>query len=276
MDSQKRTIILKEIEHWRRSKLLPEQYCDFLYNLYADDENEGGSTVQRSVKRIQSSGLKSWSLGFGLVGVVLLLLLNFRHFPLLAQVAISICIVIALGGYGVHLRWKKPLVSHVFIGLACVTLLLMGIIILKQHTGGQEGYLLLYILLCSILWAVLGIVLKMPVFHFCGIISLLLFYSWILHGRIESDAPWYKIQIMWLPLSLLFIWIGWLFTTRSKKIGVVYLLAGALLWFAPEMYQTAVHAEVGNSVQISFMVKLAFSASVLFIFRKKWTEWVIS
>jgi hypothetical protein len=37
LDNEKRNLVVKEIEAWRRSKLLPEQYCDFLQNLYLDD-----------------------------------------------------------------------------------------------------------------------------------------------------------------------------------------------------------------------------------------------
>ena len=37
MDAEKRKMIVREIDHWRRSKLLPEHYCDFLMNLYVDE-----------------------------------------------------------------------------------------------------------------------------------------------------------------------------------------------------------------------------------------------
>ena len=43
--------IVKEIEHWQRSKLLPEQYCDFLLNLYAGRRAKPSAKLHLQVKQ---------------------------------------------------------------------------------------------------------------------------------------------------------------------------------------------------------------------------------
>lgn len=40
MNEERRQTIVKEIDYWSRSKLLPQQYCDFLLNLYVDPDQE--------------------------------------------------------------------------------------------------------------------------------------------------------------------------------------------------------------------------------------------
>jgi hypothetical protein len=45
MDEQRRKIITNEINYWKKNRMLPEHYCDFLLNLYT----EGGSEQAVSV-----------------------------------------------------------------------------------------------------------------------------------------------------------------------------------------------------------------------------------
>ena len=40
MSNPKKQIIMNEIAFWKQSKLLPEQYCDFLMTLYSEGNHE--------------------------------------------------------------------------------------------------------------------------------------------------------------------------------------------------------------------------------------------
>ena len=48
MNEKRREIIVREIEYWKRSRLLPEQYCDYLLALYT--EGEGGHPHSRPAR----------------------------------------------------------------------------------------------------------------------------------------------------------------------------------------------------------------------------------
>ncbi|MFD1904811.1 hypothetical protein ACFSQ7_13340 [Paenibacillus rhizoplanae] len=63
MNLEKRDTILREIQYWRRSKLLPEQYCDFLTNLY-DDQAEVEDSNPVSLRNLQQGSIKIWLFGF--------------------------------------------------------------------------------------------------------------------------------------------------------------------------------------------------------------------
>lgn len=45
MEDQRKKIIVKEIEHWRKNHLLPEHYCIFLLNLYTEGEHAADAQV---------------------------------------------------------------------------------------------------------------------------------------------------------------------------------------------------------------------------------------
>ena len=38
MNETRKKIIIQEIKYWKKSKLLPEKYCDFLLTLYSGGE----------------------------------------------------------------------------------------------------------------------------------------------------------------------------------------------------------------------------------------------
>lgn len=52
MSHNRKEIIVKEIYYWKETKLLPEQYCNFLLALYTEGEQVNGTKMgKRSTKR---------------------------------------------------------------------------------------------------------------------------------------------------------------------------------------------------------------------------------
>lgn len=52
MSDNRKEIIVKEIQYWKETKLLPEQYCNFLLALYTEGEQINGKKVgKRSIKK---------------------------------------------------------------------------------------------------------------------------------------------------------------------------------------------------------------------------------
>lgn len=99
--NEKRKIILKEIEYWRKNKVLPEQYCDFLTALYT----EGSENYLRPT----SGGLKKHfpKILFAVavllaIGSVILLGYYFNDFPLQLQMAL-LCFLVFIAG--IFLKW---------------------------------------------------------------------------------------------------------------------------------------------------------------------------
>lgn len=275
MDAHKRKIIVHEIDHWRRNKVLPEQYCDFLMNLYQDPEQEY-HPVKRSVKKIGKSHWKGWFQWLSIMMTAVLLIMNFNRIPFALQGVLAIVLIFAAYGWGCVIRTRKPLQSHLWIGASFALLLLFGQYAWSQLEGLETWTYIVFFIFCCLLWIGTGIGFKMPVFHFCGIIALVFGYSWLLHLRTEEQTAWYSIEMMWLPAAICFIWIGWFITSRSKENGVIYLLTGFMMWFVPELYMLIVRGMITEATQILVLAKLILSVLLLFIFRKKWTDWIVA
>jgi hypothetical protein len=61
VNQEQKKLILKEIQRWKESRLLPAEYCDFLMNLYAEGDslaadNKGATGGSEREER----GSRSW------------------------------------------------------------------------------------------------------------------------------------------------------------------------------------------------------------------------
>ncbi|WP_409341314.1 hypothetical protein [Paenibacillus sp. MBLB4367] len=274
MDKEKRKLIVTEIEQWRRSKLLPEHYCDFLINLYLDDPGERPKKTWFGVSAssIQNSSLRFWLLLFGGIGLISYFVLHFNSFPLPMQIAISSLFILTCYMLAGVQRNKQPIVSYLCCGIASLSILTIGLVLLRAHDAG-EGAVVGYVGLCSIVWMVSGISMRLPIFHFCGWIVLCLLYGWFLNQNISS-FDWMALQMSWVPVSVVLAWLGWLIQYRSKASGTVLLAVGFLLWFVPEGFGLGLTELSRDMLQLSMFGKLMIAGAVLFASRKKWTEWV--
>lgn len=274
MDSDKRKIIVSEIERWRRSKLLPEQYCDFLLNLYMDDttEREKFSWFGVSSSSIMNSNWKAWVLIFGSIGLISLFVLNFNSFSPAMQIGVSALFVATCYMLGTVQLNKQPLVSYMTFGIGSILLLYLGIYWLMNESY-SVSFVVGYIAACSIVWMVTGVLARMFVFHFAGWIVLLLIYGWFLHRNIDS-FDWIGLEMSWMPVSVVLLWVGWLFQHSNKQIGLVLFVVGLLAWFVPEIYGMILTSIAAEALQLLFIVKVIVAGIVLFVWRKKWIEWV--
>jgi hypothetical protein len=273
MDAEKKKVVVQEIEQWRRSKLLPEHYCDFLLNLYQEGEAERqASWMGLNTGKIKESNWKIWFLTTAIVVLISFYSLHFNTFPFPMQIASSAVLVLACFVMGARQRVKNPLLSYIFVGIGSSLMLTVGILILTGN-GASSTAVILYTAVCSVIWMVTGILAEMPIFHFCGWVVLMLIYAIILNQNIES-FDWLGLQIGWIPLSVMLAWLGWLFTHKNKKIGSVLLLAGCLAWFAPEIYGLALTNLNASLMQASITGKIIAAGAILFGLRKKWIEWV--
>lgn len=274
MDADKRKIIVQEIDRWRRSKLLPEQYCDFLLNLYLDEDTprEKFSWNGLSSTSILNSHWRAWVFIFGSVGLISMFLLNFNAFSQPMQIGVSLLFVATCYMLGAVQRNKQPLVSQLTFGVGSLLLLYLGIYWQAHGTHG-EAFIALYVAGCSVVWMVTGVLARLPLFHLAGWIVLMLLYGWFLHEHI-SNFDWIGVEMSWIPLSAVLLWLGWLFHHNNKQIGLVLLVVGLLVWFVPEIYGMILTDIAAEALQLLFLAKVAAAGIALFVWRKNWIEWV--
>lgn len=271
---ERRNIILQEIASWRRNKVLPEQYCDFLMNLYQLDHSEEAAASWQYVSKssIRNSHWKLWVLIGVVIAAASFIVFNFNHFPLAMQIGLTICMTTVAYILGLYkIRANKSL-SYALIGSGSILLLWAGQHVMRLHHVEHIFWYVAFFVLCSVIWIALGIIARNGLLLLIGWMGLILFYGWLLHSRID-DIHWVQIQLFWLPLTAIFIWLGWLLQHRNKSTGAVYFFVGLFIWFIPDLY-LVIMTETSHVMQLSFMGKIFLASLLLFIFRKKWVEWI--
>lgn len=115
---KKNEIIIKEIQHWKQSKLLPETYCDFLLALYTKGD---GSAHQ--IKHGSGTSMRDWLKLIILILLVPIILGVYLYINSVTQ--IGILLILGIVGFSLYNSHKKnegflrhlSLVVFLFIGL---------------------------------------------------------------------------------------------------------------------------------------------------------------
>ncbi|WP_152392163.1 hypothetical protein [Paenibacillus guangzhouensis] len=276
----KRKIIVREIHHWRESRLLPDQYCDFLLNLYQDhpDEQSSGSASKSSswfrADRVMQWSWKRWLLGIVIFSLICFVVLHFKGFQPAMQIFTGILFIVCCYGFGAKIKRKNQTTGLMLIGVGSMTMITVGMLLLRWHQVDNELSVVSLVIGCSIIWLLIGIFLRVPLLHFCGWAGLLLIYGAFL-TRSVPDPAWYEMELFWLPISGVMLWLSWYVHHKNKTGSAVLFLVGALLWFVPELHQMLYDQALLGLTQIALFVKIVVGAALLFTLRKKWIVWVV-
>lgn len=273
LNEANRNVVVKEIESWRRNKLLPEQYCDFLLNIYLEDLNERSQGFMgNTMKKIGQASGKQWMLVFGIFALICLVVLHFSAFHLSLQIALTSVVAAAFVALGIKQRVDKPVRGSLSIGAAMVFLLGVGFIIL-QLNGWLDGSGPLWLLgLCSTVWIGTGVLLRFAVLHWMGWMIAVILYALLLSQHAPSPSL-LEVQVFWIPAALLFAWLSWFLHVRYKSAGAVFFATALPIWFMPEVYSAlfAIHTQW---IQVEIIIKILIAGFGMFRLRKQWMEWV--
>ncbi|SFF00789.1 hypothetical protein SAMN05216378_4711 [Paenibacillus catalpae] len=278
MNEERRQIIVREIQHWSRSKLLPDQYCDFLLNLYMDHDKEtkreSSHSITKAVMAVQHASGKHWLLTFGFFTFISFVVLYFNVFHPLLQIGVSAVAVIGLLWYGARLRRRYEAAGLAVTGTGMLLMLGSGLYILKQNDWTDWGWKAVMLGFCALFWVVYGIASRIQLLHLCGWLAGIMVYAWLL-AEYTSLPAWYESQLYWMPISILFGWASWFVHRWSKPSAMVLFAVCAILWFMPELYEMIVWKEpVMLQLQLQLLVKIAAGGGLLFFMRKQWMVWV--
>ena len=191
------------------------------------------------------------------------------------QMGSSALLALCLYLVGYTQRKKAPVLLYLCCGLASIYVLFIGLYLLHLHMVASGAYYVGYVAFCSLLWLLTGLLGRMGMYQLCGWLGLLCVYGWML-ARQLADLSQLALEISWVPVSLIFIWIGWLVHHKNKQSAGVLLAVGSLVFLAPEVIGLLMPLDsVLVSVQGVLVGKLLLAGAVLFALRKKWIEWVV-
>jgi hypothetical protein len=273
LDEEKRKWFVKEIESWRRSKLLPEQYCDFLQNLYLDDLNERPQGLMgNTMKKIGHATGKQWLLTFGIFSLICFVVLHFSAFPLALQIGLTAIVTAAFALVGGRLRDKNPMLGRLSIGAGMAFLFGAGFGVVQLNGWIEEEGMLWLLGFCALVWIGCGILMRFAVLQWFGWMAIVVLYALLLSQHVNSPS-WLEVQVFWIPASLLFCWLCWFLHVRYKSAGAVLFTIALILWFMPEVY-SAVYEINTEWIQLELLIKIVVAGVAMFRLRKRWMEWV--
>lgn len=168
MNENRKSIIVKEILYWKESRMLPEQYCDYLLALYTEGNRP---------KEIRKESTKKQRIHINYLFLMLIpiavFLLYFTELSFILQTALlSILIVLTLGA---SIYFSKKGINYQ-IPLIASALLLLLISVEVASSVFVNNVLVLYITLFfnCLIWALCGWRLKLIYFLISGCLGIIL------------------------------------------------------------------------------------------------------
>lgn len=173
MDEKRKETIIKEIKYWRKSKLLPEQYCDFLLTLYS----EGEEAVVDSKEKVASSFLTMRSLlPFIMVQAMFflaVLIIYFTDFSIVMQIMIGIFFTIAIVFIANKVKAQYLLLTYLFLLMAALLLFLLTVHIVVNVFQANSLYLAAATFVHCIVWFLIGWKWRIRFFTVAGVLGMI-------------------------------------------------------------------------------------------------------
>lgn len=182
MNAQRKRIIISEIHYWKKNRLLPEHYCDFLITLYAQGDAEAAADVKIEKAILEK---ERYSVTKKMIMLVILavglsaLMFTIGNYPVIMIATASIFVL----GLLVRLIMSKPfrsaLIPFTYI-IAAFMLLAISLKVWFAFFEGETMLLLGILMLNSILWLFAGRLLKLLYFTISGAAGLLMIIGFLL------------------------------------------------------------------------------------------------
>ncbi|WP_175615656.1 hypothetical protein [Piscibacillus halophilus] len=168
MGIERKELIIKEIQYWKESKLLPAQYCDFLLMIYSHGEGLDHSN-QKQQGRLWFYIDFLFLLLFIPISIYLILWMDISLFMSLALIVGVLAIAI------IHVVYYKR-INSIVVHLPIILILLVGLtgtISLGKVLDLQLNYYLIVFFHC-LLWISLGFWNKWIYLMVSGLVGLLI------------------------------------------------------------------------------------------------------
>jgi hypothetical protein len=274
LDPIKRQTIISEIERWRSSKLLPEHYCDFLLNLYIDEQEVPKSKGRNSSTFSSSQTFRKSFLIFSLISLILVCSLYFTSFHPAMQIGLALSVIGILYSIGIVKRESQPTIAYIYIGIASMLLLFVGELILNINDWDSEPAVMGTIAFSGAMWILIGTFARIALLHFCGWAFMIMAYTMLIHW-IHSEPKWYVLQLYAIPVFTALLMHGGYRLVNDRITGWLLIVTSSLFFLIPEIYGFFVN--ISHPILITGIVCkiLILAIIVWFILRKpKMKEWV--
>ncbi|MFD2446093.1 hypothetical protein ACFSO7_19215 [Bacillus sp. CGMCC 1.16607] len=163
MDVQRKKIIIKEIEYWKESSLLPEHYCNFLLTLYSEGNHPG--------TELKSKKQGNWSISLFLMAIASVFVIYFTELSFILQISIYLFYLLC-GIILIKYFFKKGILSHLSFVFSALVFLLATIQIVSHTYPNNTLFLYISLILNCLMWVATGVKFKLIYFTISGLLGL--------------------------------------------------------------------------------------------------------
>ncbi|GAC42950.1 hypothetical protein [Paenibacillus popilliae] len=282
MDPQQRQWMAQEIARWRKNRLLPAAYCNFLAQLYdvpLDVQEGGGSneTVGSWADRIASLRPMTWLVFFIIFVLFCIIGFHFTAFAAPMQISVIAAPVLVLAALAWSSRKTNLRRSRWLAFLACLTLSGGGWLVLQAQGWRAWWPTVVWLVVSALLWLLGGLLARSGLMQGAGWLHAAAAYGCVLQIAM-MDLTLGNSQWLWLPESGLFVWLAWAVHRLSPRASAGLLIASVGLWFMPEAAWAAARPWSqleADQEMLSFLLgKWIMLWCSAFYFRKQWVKWI--
>lgn len=173
MNENRKKIIVNEILSWRKNRMLPEHYCDFLLALYT----EGNQPSENKERKSRSYYWKNHYL-FLLLIPITLFLIHFTELPINLQMTFSLIFVLA-GIIFTFYYLRKGILLQIPLITSALILLLSSVEFISNLYPEYPKVLYFNLVFNCLLWLLSGWKLKLLSFVISGALGLILLIIYI-------------------------------------------------------------------------------------------------
>jgi hypothetical protein len=167
----RKKIIIKEISDWKESRLLPEDYCNYLLTLYTEGD-QNLLNHQTEEKKITRKTIIPIIIIFSLLPISFLVT-YFTEINLVLQIPIFSVFIIICALMAVFLK-ENELLQHFSYIIGALIFLIASVQICGHFFRDNQYALLGIVLMHCTLWLVFGIFLKKNYFSIASVLGLVM------------------------------------------------------------------------------------------------------
>ncbi|KQL20552.1 hypothetical protein ACFFHH_09625 [Cytobacillus solani] len=173
MNENRKNIIVNEILSWKKARMLPEQYCDYLLALYTE-----GNQPEISKKGISRGGFWKNHYLFILLIPLTLFLIHFTELSITLQMPLFILFVLAGIIFTIYFS-RKGLLLQIPMIVSALILLLTSVEFFSSVFPERPLFLYFNLVINCFLWLLCGWKLKQLAFAISGVLGLVLLIIYI-------------------------------------------------------------------------------------------------
>ncbi|SFA54052.1 hypothetical protein SAMN05216169_10399 [Anoxybacillus pushchinoensis] len=173
MEQKRKEIIINEIKYWKKTRLLPEQYCNFLLALYTEGNRDD---VEQPARQVPTWAIRATAVMIGICLPFALLVIYFTELSFVLQTLIlSLFVIICF--IAVRFFAQNKMLTHIALIIGALSLLLFSIRLCDVYFSGSTSALAIAVMFNCFIWLLIGWRFSLTYFIISGIVGIILFIS---------------------------------------------------------------------------------------------------